>query len=175
MMSQGVVTAPASEKLLQAGAIGFGWLNAGWGIGAFLSAAFAIRFILQTGSRRVARWAMATLAIALAAAPFSRLLSIAVVVWFIAGCARGVGGIALNSEFMEQIPKYLMGRIQNVFFFIGTALQVVFALAIGAAAHRVSLTLAFAMVAAVYAAAFAMTLIRQPETAQHEIAAATSL
>ena len=176
MMSQGVVTAPASERLLHAGAIGFGWLNAGWGIGAFLSAAFAVRFILKRGAQWGARWSMAALALVMVAAPFSRWLVLAVALWFVAGCARGIGGIALNSEFMEQIPKHLMGRIQNVFFFIGTALQVLLAMAIGGVAHRVSLTLAFAMVGVVYAAAFAMTLgDTRVVTERREIAAASSL
>jgi DHA3 family macrolide efflux protein-like MFS transporter len=175
MMSQGVVTAPLSDRILHAGAVGFGWLNAGWGIGAFLSATVAIQWMRRHGAQRVTRWAMAALAIGMFAAPFSRWLAIAVIIWFFAGCGRGIGGIALNSEFMEQIPKHLMGRVQNIFYFLGTALQVAISLLLGGVAHSIGLELAFFAVALIYAAAFCTTLVRQPQPEQEEIAAASSL
>ncbi len=175
MMSQGVITAPVSDRILHAGAVGYGWLNAGWGIGAFASAVFAIRFILKTGPQRVTRWAMAMLALAMITAPFSHWLALAVIVFFVAGCGRGIGGIALNSEFMEQVPKHLMGRVQNIFYFLGTALQVTLSLGIGAIAHRFSLTLACAVVGMIYAAAFGTALMPQSAPRQREIGAATTL
>ena len=36
MMSQNVLTAPYSDKILKAGAVGFGYCNAGWSLGAIL-------------------------------------------------------------------------------------------------------------------------------------------
>jgi MFS family permease len=175
MLTQNVITAPISDRILHAGAVGFGWLNAGWGIGAFLSAVIAIRLMAKAGSQQVTRWAMATLALALTVGPFSHWLAVAVFVWFCAGMGRGIGGIALSSEFMEQIPKHLMGRVQNIFYFVGTLLQVVFALSVGAIAHRISLVLAAAVIGAIYATACATTLIPQPTPKEREIAAATSL
>lgn len=175
MMSQGVITAPISDRILHSGAVGFGWLNAGWGVGAFLSAAVAIRLIEGSGSQLATRWSLAALALALTFAPFSHWLALAVIIWFIAGVGRGIAGIALNSEFMEQIPKHLMGRVQNIFYFLGTLLQVFFALALGAIAHRLSLALAAAVIGAIYAAAFLTTLIPQPVPRVREIAAATTL
>jgi hypothetical protein len=47
-----------------------------------------------------------------------------------------------------------MGRVQNAFYFAGTALQLVLALAVGAVAHKVSLVAAFAMLACIYLLAF---------------------
>ena len=41
MMTGVVVTAPLSDNVFHAGAVGYGWLNAGWGTGAFLSALYA--------------------------------------------------------------------------------------------------------------------------------------
>ena len=41
MMTGGVVTAPLSDRIFHVGAVGYGWLNAGWGVGAFLSALYA--------------------------------------------------------------------------------------------------------------------------------------
>ena len=55
------------------------------------------------------------------------------------GSARGVGGVAMNTSLMEMVPKHLMGRVQNTFYFFGTFLQIVLALCVGAVAHKVSL------------------------------------
>src|SRR5208283_3589755 len=35
MMTQGVISAPLSDRVLHRGAVGYGWLNAGWASGAF--------------------------------------------------------------------------------------------------------------------------------------------
>ena len=70
------------------------------------------------------------------------------------GSARGVGGIAMNTSLMEMVPKHLMGRVQNAFYFAGTFLQLVLALAVGAVAHKVSLVAAFAILACVYGLSF---------------------
>jgi uncharacterized membrane protein YqjE len=60
----------------------------------------------------------------------------------------------MNTSLMEMVPNRLMGRVQNTFYFAGTALQLVLALAVGAVAHRVSLVAAFAMLACIYLLAF---------------------
>jgi hypothetical protein len=39
------------------------------------------------------------------------------------GSARGVSGVAMNTSIMEQVPQHFMGRVQNTFYFMGTALQ----------------------------------------------------
>jgi hypothetical protein len=70
------------------------------------------------------------------------------------GSARGVGGIAMNTSLMEMVPQHLMGRVQNTFYFFGTFLQLVLALAVGAVAHKVSLVAAFAILACVYGFSF---------------------
>src|SRR5438046_10651922 len=65
MMTQGVTTAPLSDRILHAGARGFGWLNAGWAIGAFTSTLYAPSFIRCLHGRRSVVWAMAILALSL--------------------------------------------------------------------------------------------------------------
>ena len=60
------------------------------------------------------------------------------------GSARGVGGVAMNTSLMEMVPKHLMGRVQNTFYFVGTFLQLVLAVVVGAVAQKVSLVVAFA-------------------------------
>ena len=52
MMTGGVVTAPLSDNTFHAGAVGYGWLNAGWGTGAFLSILYAPQVLTKLGGRR---------------------------------------------------------------------------------------------------------------------------
>jgi MFS family permease len=154
-MITGVVVNPSlSERVFHAGAKGYGWLNAGWGTGAFLSALYAPAAIAQLGGRRAVAFSMALLSVCVACAPISRFLFLAILVYFVMGSARGVGGVAMNTSLMEMVPKHLMGRVQNAYYFAGTFLQLVLALAVGAVAHKVSLVVAFAILACVYGLSF---------------------
>jgi MFS family permease len=154
-MITGVVVTPSlSDRVFHAGAVGYGWLNAGWGTGAFISALYAPQVIARFGGRRALAFSMALLAVCLAFAPISGFLFLAIATYFIMGSARGVGGIAMNTSLMEMVPKYLMGRVQNTFYFAGTSLQLLLALCVGAVAHKVSLVVAFAILASVYGLSF---------------------
>jgi|SRR5579871_716155 MFS family permease len=154
-MITGVVVTPSlSDRVFHAGPQGYGWLNAGWGTGAFVSALYAPQLIALLGGRRAVAFSMALLSVCIAFAPISGFLWLAIVIFFVMGSARGVGGIAMNTTLMELVPKYLMGRVQNAFYFFGTFLQLVLALSVGAVAHRVSLVVAFAILACVYGLSF---------------------
>ncbi|HZQ94020.1 MAG TPA: MFS transporter [Candidatus Sulfotelmatobacter sp.] len=154
-MVTGVVVTPSlSDRVFHAGAKGYGWLNAGWGTGAFVSALYAPRLIGRLGGRRAIAFSMALLAVCVAVAPISGLLVLAIATYFMMGSARGVGGVAMNTKLMEMVPKHLMGRVQNAFYFFGTFLQLVLAVGVGAVAHKVSLVVAFAILASVYGLSF---------------------
>jgi len=154
-MITGVVVTPSlSERVFHAGAVGYGWLNAGWGTGAFLSALYAPQAIALLGGRRAVAFSMALLSVCVVCAPISQLLVLAMALYFIMGSARGVGGVAMNTSLMEMVPNHLMGRVQNAFYFAGTFLQLVLALSVGAVAHKVSLVAAFAILACVYGLSF---------------------
>lgn len=154
-MITGVVVTPSlSERVFHAGAVGYGWLNAGWGTGAFLSALYAPRVIARIGGRRSVAFSMAMLAICVVSAPISRFLFLAITFYLLMGSARGVGGVAMNTSLMEMVPQHLMGRVQNAFYFGGTFLQLVLAVAAGAVAHKISLVAAFAILACVYGVSF---------------------
>src|SRR5208282_4560365 len=85
-MITGVVVNPSlSERVFHAGAKGYGWLNAGWGTGAFLSALYAPAVIAQLGGRRAVAFSMALLAVCIACAPISQFLFLAIMVYFIMG------------------------------------------------------------------------------------------
>jgi len=154
MMTGVVVTPPLSDKVFHAGAVGYGWLNAGWGTGAFVSALYAPWLIAGFGARRSIAVSMGLLTICMILAPLSPLLAIAVLVYAVMGSARGVSGVAINTSLMEQVPQHFMGRVQNTFYFAGTALQICLALLVGAVA-QVNLVAGFSIIGLVYAVAFA--------------------
>jgi DHA3 family macrolide efflux protein-like MFS transporter len=153
MMTGVVVTPPLSDKVFHAGAVGYGWLNAGWGTGAFVSALYAPGFIRALGARRSIAVSMGLLTISMILAPLSSLLAIAVAIYGVMGSARGVSGIAINTSLMEQVPQHFMGRVQNTFYFAGTVLQICLAMLVGAVAQA-SLVAGFSIIGLVYAVAF---------------------
>ncbi len=153
MMTAVVVTAPLSDQIFHAGAVGYGWFNAGWGTGAFLSALYAPWLIAGFGSRRSIAISMGVLTICMILAPLSPALAIAVFAYAVMGSARGISGVAMNTSIMEQVPQHFMGRVQNIFYFAGTALQIGLALLVGAVAQA-SLVAGFSIIGLVYAVAF---------------------
>jgi MFS family permease len=165
MLTQGVITAPLSDRILHAGAVGYGWLNGGWGIGAFLSVLYSPWTIRRRGARHSVGFSMALLALCLFLLPFSPGLGLAVAFYVVMGSARGVGGIAISSTMMEIVPKHFMGRVQNTFYFAGTALQIAFGYLVGVAAHELALSIGFYVVGAMYAVAAltAMWPVAPPE------------
>jgi MFS family permease len=150
MMTQGVLSAPLSERILHGGAVGYGWLNAGWAVGAFVSVFYASRFIRRHGANRSVTLTMSIIALSLFLLPVSRWLALAVPIYFMMGSSRGVGGIALSSEMMQLVPRHFMGRVQNTFSFVASALQIGTSLLAGEAAHRSGLTYGFWIVGAMY-------------------------
>jgi MFS family permease len=154
MMTGVVVTPPLSDLVFHAGAVGYGWLNAGWGVGAFLSALYAPKLIEKLGTRPAIAVSMALLTACMFLSPFARFLAIAVFLYGLMGSARGVSGVAMNTSLMEQVPKHIMGRVQNTFYFGGTFLQIFLGITVGAASQKIGLRAGFAIIALVYAVAF---------------------
>jgi len=150
MMTQGVLSAPLSERILHGGAVGYGWLNGGWAVGAFISVFYAATFIRRRGANRSVTLTMSVIAASLFLLPVSHWLAVAVTIYFVMGSSRGIGGIALFSEMMQLVPRHFMGRVQNAFSFVASALQICTALLVGEAAHREGLRYGFWMVGAMY-------------------------
>jgi DHA3 family macrolide efflux protein-like MFS transporter len=154
MLTGVVVTPSLSDRIFHAGAVGYGWLNAGWGIGAFLSALYVPLIIARMGSRTAIAVSMGFLAACMTLSPHAHWLAIAVLLYGVMGSARGVSGVAMNTSLMEQVPKHFMGRVQNTFYFVGTFLQIAISLTVGWMAQKVSLAGGFAIIGAVYLVAF---------------------
>ncbi len=171
-MITGVVVTPSlSDRVFHAGAKGYGWLNAGWGTGAFISALYAPQAIAWLGPRRAIAFSMAILSVCVAFAPISGFLLLAIATYFVMGSARGVGGVAMNTGLMEMVPKHLMGRVQNAFYFAGTFLQLVLAVCVGTVAQKVSLVVAFAILGCVYALSFVASSLPARDRVREQIAA----
>jgi MFS family permease len=154
MLTGMVVTAPLSEKTFHAGATGYGWLNAGWGTGAFFCGLFATQLLALVSPRGATAGAMLVLAFGMFASPFSPWLAGAVLLYGMMGAARGVCGVAMNTTLMQAVPPHFMGRVQNAYNFGGTVLQVLLSLAAAHVAHAFSLVYGFAVIGAAYVFAF---------------------
>jgi MFS family permease len=152
MMTGVVVTPPLSEHF-HAGAVGYGWLNGGWGVGAFVSAFYASFFIAKFGARRSIAISLGALTVLMISAPTMPWLVLAVLVYGLMGSGRGITGVAMNTSLMEQIPQHFMGRVQNIFYAAGTALQILQSYLVGAVAER-NLVAGFSVIGFVYAIGF---------------------
>lgn len=172
MLTQGIITAPLSERILHSGAIGYGWMNGAWGIGAFLSALYAPRFIQRFPGSAGVTLGFAALAFGMFASPFSRVLAVAVLLFFVMGSARGVLGITMTSSMMNLVPKHFMGRVQNAFYFAGVWLQLALGICVGLMAHRRSLTLAYWLVGGTYLVAFLLVAFSRARTTPPAVEAA---
>ena len=167
MLTQGVITAPFSDRILKSGAVGYGWLNAGWAVGAFMSAIYTPALIRGAGHRRAVGISMALLGLSLISLPFlgSRIhgaftasssltvssgLVVCAAVYCLMGCCRALGGVAITSTMMELVPKHFMGRVQNTFYFLGTLMQLAFSFIVGTVAHTRGLAQGFAIVGGIY-------------------------
>jgi DHA3 family macrolide efflux protein-like MFS transporter len=157
MMTGVVVIAPLSDQIFHAGAKGYGWLNAGWGFGALLSAIYAPLAIAGWGARRSVAISMGVMTICMILAPLAPILAVAVATFGIMGSARGLSSVAINTSIMEQVPQHFMGRVQNTFYFAGTVLQIALAFLVGAVA-QFNLIAGFSVIGLVYAVAFATAI-----------------
>lgn len=179
MLSQGVLSAPYSDRILSAGARGYGWLNSGWAVGAFLGAFYTGLLVRWFGRHRSVVVSMAVLGVFLSSLPFvgthaaprfyllrgfSVALLASVAIYAVMGCARALGGVAMTTTIMETVPKHFIGRVQNTFYFAATCLQLALSVAIGAVAHKKSLTWGFYIVGGLYLTA----CLAAWKSAQHE-------
>jgi MFS family permease len=152
-MMTGVVVTPPLSEYFHAGAVGYGWLNGGWGVGAFVSAFYAPVFIKRFGARRSIAISLGLLTVLMISAPMMPLLALSVVVYALMGSGRGITGVAMNTSLMEQIPQHFMGRVQNTFYMAGTIFQVLQSYLVGAVAQR-NLAAGFSVIGLVYAMGF---------------------
>lgn len=174
ILSATVLLVALARDVLQAGARGYGFLEAGWATGAVAGALLAGRLVRPRTAAALPALTLALLAAGSAALPHVTILAAAVAAQIALGASRAVGGVAIASVLMFTVPHDLMGRVQSAFSIASTVLQVLMSLLLGWLAQMVSIPAGFLAVGGLYAvAAVAATRARSLGLAGVEERAAT--
>ncbi|HEX9760509.1 MAG TPA: MFS transporter, partial [Candidatus Acidoferrales bacterium] len=165
VISANVVIVVLARDVLDAGPRGFGFLNAGWALGAVVGGVATGALVRRFRPVPVLITALATLAIGHTLFPYARYLALAVAMHAVFGACRAVGGVLTQSSIMTTVPRRLMGRTQSAFSVMSTLLQVVMSFSLGLLAEHVSVPIAFLALGVLYgmatlAAAHARSLLR---------------
>jgi DHA3 family macrolide efflux protein-like MFS transporter len=149
VISANVLVVALARDLLSVGARGYGYIEAGWAIGA-VAGGLAASTVARKRPHSVLILALATLAVGHMLFPFARMLATAVAMNALFGVCRALGGILTQSSIMTTVPARLMGRTQSAFSVIATVLQLVMSFALGWFAQHVTLSIAFLLLGAIY-------------------------
>jgi MFS transporter, DHA3 family, macrolide efflux protein len=157
VVSANVVLVALANDVLHAGARGLGFLEAGWAIGAITGGLIAsqlpghLRMILYVT-------AVAVLSGGHMATPFVAFLVGAVMLQFVFGFCRALGGVVAQSSLMSIVPRHFMGRTQSAMAILGTVVQLLMSFGLGVVAERAGIVAGYALLALLYGGAtmFAM-------------------
>jgi len=153
VISANVLLVVLARDVLQSGPHGYGYLNAGWAVGAvaggFLVAPLVRRFPAMT----VLLVALVVTSVGHALFPYVGLLAVAVAMNALFGACRALGGVLTQTAIMATVPRRLMGRTQSAFGVISTLLQVMMSFSLGWLAQHANLPVAFVMLAMMYGGA----------------------
>jgi DHA3 family macrolide efflux protein-like MFS transporter len=178
-MMAGVITAnilvvALAKNMLSAGPRGYGYIEAGWAVGAIIGGLVA-GTVARKRPYGVLVLALAILAVGHTLFPYARVLVVAVAMNALFGGCRALGGVLTQSSIMTAVPARLMGRAQSAFSVISTAMQVLMSLALGWFAQNTTLSLAFLILGAIYAGGVVAALrVKALSTATQETPAATT-
>jgi MFS transporter, DHA3 family, macrolide efflux protein len=152
IVSSNVVVVALANDIIHSGARGFGFIEAGWAIGAIAGGVITsqlpqrIRLTLYVA-------AMIGLALGHVAVPFVGFLLGAAILQGCFGFFRALAGIVAQSSLMAIVPKHFMGRTQSAFAIFATVLQLAMSFSLGWIAERFSIATGFFLLAFMYAAA----------------------
>lgn len=149
VISANVLVVALAKDLLSAGARGYGFIEAGWAIGA-VTGGFAAGAVARKNPYGVLILALATLAVGHSLFPYARTLAVAVAMNALFGVCRALGGVLTQSAIMTAVPRRLMGRTQSAFSVIATVLQVTMSFTLGWFAEHATLSLAFLLLGTIY-------------------------
>jgi DHA3 family macrolide efflux protein-like MFS transporter len=158
VLSANVLIVALARNILAAGEHGYGWMNAGWALGAILGGFMSGMLVRRFHPASVLLVALGTLAVGHAMFPYVRYLALAVAMHAVFGGCRALGGVLTQSAIMTTVPRRLMGRTQSAFAVIATLLQVVMSFSLGWLAQEVNIEVAFIVLGALYAGSFAAAL-----------------
>jgi MFS family permease len=152
VISANVIVVALVYDLLHAGASGYGFLQAGWAMGA-VAGGLAAAPLTRRRPRSMLITALVVLAVGHALFPYAWRLAVAVAMNVLFGACRALGAVLTQSSILRVVPQHLMGRTQSAFALIATVLQIVMSFALGWLAEHTSLQLAFLLLGLLYATA----------------------
>ena len=149
IVSSNVVVVALATEILHSGARGFGFIEAGWAVGAILGGLVTSQ-LRQRLRLPLYVAVMAGMAVGHVAMPFVTFLVGAVVLQSCFGFFRALGGIVAQSSLMAIVPKQFMGRTQSAFAILATVLQLMITFSLGWVAERFSIAVGFFLLATMY-------------------------
>lgn len=152
IVSSNVVLVALANDILHSGARGFGFIEAGWAVGAIIGGFIASQ-LPSKYSLPLYVAAMAGMALGHVAIPFVTILVGAAVLQGCFGFFRAMAGIVAQSSLMAIVPRHFMGRTQSAFAIFATVLQLAMSFSLGWIAQRFSIMIGFFLLAAMYAGA----------------------
>jgi len=152
IVSSNVVVVALATEILHSGARGFGFIEAGWAIGAIAGGLITSQ-LPQRLRLPLYVTVMAGMALGHLVVPFVGFLLGAVLLQGCFGFFRALGGIVAQSSLMGIVPRHFMGRTQSAFAIFATVLQLAMSFSLGWVAQRFSIAVGFFMLAAMYAGA----------------------
>jgi len=154
IVSSNVVVVALADQLLHSGARGFGFIEAGWAIGAIVGGIIASQ-LPQRLRLPLYVLAVAGMALGHVAVPFVVFLFGATILQGCFGFFRALAGIVAQSSLMAIVPKQFMGRTQSAFAILATVLQLAMSFSLGWIAERFTIATGFFLLATLYAGATA--------------------
>ena len=152
VISANVLVVALARDILSAGPRGYGYIEAGWAVGA-VAGGLAATWISRRHPVVVLVGALGILAVGHTLFPFVRLLSVAVAMNALFGACRARGGVLTQSSLMGIVPHRLMGRTQSAFSVIATILQMTMSFLLGWFAEHKGLGDAFVLLGCLYGVA----------------------
>ena len=152
IVSSNVVLVALANDILHSGARGFGFIEAGWAIGAIIGGLITSQ-LPQRFRLPLYVAAMAGMALGHVAMPFAGILLVAVILHSCFGFFRALAGIVAQSSLMSIVPKHIMGRTQSAFAIFATVLQLAITFSLGWIAERFTIAIGFFLLAFMYAGA----------------------
>ncbi|HKT47692.1 MAG TPA: MFS transporter [Candidatus Acidoferrales bacterium] len=152
VVSANVVLVALANDILHAGARGLGFLEAGWASGAITGGLVASQL---PGDWRLSLYvaACAMLAVGHMTTPFVALLAGAVLLQYIFGFCRALGGVVAQSSLMAIVPRHFMGRTQSAMAIFTTVMQLLMSFGLGWISEKAGLVAGYALLALLYAGA----------------------
>ena len=143
--SLSVLTITISKEIFQKGSLGYGIMDGLYGIGALLSTILVGIVLSKFGKSSYLIFCYAVAGFMCLVTPVMANIYIAGIAYFIMGLHNNSARIIVRTIFMENIPNYIMGRVQTVLGVYTRAMVVLSSLFAGWAIeyHNISLATYF--------------------------------